>query len=227
MLRRASARALRATQRRQASSWAAPVRISRVLHTEEKEIRKSGLPLAGSAGLASAGLATAAAAGAPNVHDSALLAEPEIQFDVVNHVPWLSVSHRGRRHDATIFLAEVFRVLAANKLETDLVSTSVSDIAVTLLAPLSSTQLDALQVDLDLLGVRCNYDPDGSVIHCSSDSLPRSQFDYELFRIFSLAGLHPNMLVSKRAMSTVSVVLPRAELDSAIAEITRVTKPDE
>jgi len=190
--------------------------LGRVLHTEEKLIKRSGLPAAGGACLSTAAMAAQVTVSTP----SPGLVEDVFNVNVVESVPCLLLRNSSRRLDATVFLSQVFRSLAPLEIGLGKVSTSVSNVAVALTAPLTESKFDAIKACLEPLDVACSYDEDFAMIHCSASPLvTKADFERETFRIFSDHGLHSHMFAGVDEVNSISAIVPKNELKMALERI--------
>ncbi len=206
-----------------------------VLRLPEKELRLTSHAASARGAATFATAAAAAEAEAAAVHLPAHFSVAgEFHLVVLDKVPWMRVSNKSRRSDATAFLSEVLQALRAHGLgDAPLVQASVSCIALAL--PQSAGcpeaalgRLAALRADLESrLGASVAHgEGDAALLRCAPRAGLGSATDYRLlesalFRALDGKGVPSH--VTARAAHGVSLVLPRDVLQDAVSCVRGVT----
>ena len=217
-------------------------RIKAVLRSPEKELRLTS-HAASARGASSAATAAAAAAAEAthahahaHAHADASIASVAGGFHLVvlDKVPWMRISNKSRRSDATAFLSEVLQALRAHGLgDAPLVQASVSCIALAL--PQSAGcpeaalgRLAVLRADLETrLGASVAHgEGDAALLRCTPRAGLGSAADHRLlecalFRALDGKGVPSHVMA--RAAHGVSLVLPRDMLQDAVSCVRGVT----
>ncbi|GBG33201.1 Aspartokinase [Hondaea fermentalgiana] len=130
-------------------------------------------------------------------------------------VPVLNLGSN-RMLDSTSFLATVFEKFASHRVKADLVSTSVSNITVTLH---ESTSLDAIKTliaDLEELG-QVDFSSNRAIVSCIGSGMKHQRgLASSVFHVLSNAGISLEMISQGVTETNISVVLPEDQMLEAI-----------
>lgn len=124
-----------------------------------------------------------------------------------------------RMLDSPSFLAKVFEKFAEHKVKADLISTSVSNLTVTLHETTPKANIQALLKDLDNYGTPI-YEEDRAIVTCIGAGMKDQRgLASKVFHVLSSEGISLEMISQGASEINMSVVIPSEDMNKAIHTI--------
>ncbi len=123
--------------------------------------------------------------------------------------------------DSTSFLARVFEKFAQHKVKADLISTSVSNLTVTLHETTPRESIDALLKDLEQYG-KADFEENRAIVSCIGSGMRhQTGLASRVFHVLAEAGISLEMISQGASEINISAVIPSEDMDKAIHTIHR------